>query len=100
MKRFLLSVYILFVTLNGWSQSAAYLTTPQKQLDIEKKFDAYPQSKNIDQLIKDMSAHPHHVGSPGNKKVVDYIYNKFKSWGYEVNIETFYVLFPTPKTRI
>jgi N-acetylated-alpha-linked acidic dipeptidase len=99
MKRFLLSIYILFITVAVWSQST-YLMTTQQQLDLEKKFDAYPQAKNIDQLIKDMSAHPHHVGSPGNKKVVDYIYDKFKSWGYEVNVESFYVLFPTPKTRI
>jgi N-acetylated-alpha-linked acidic dipeptidase len=54
----------------------------------------------VDQYIKDMSARPHHVASPGDKAVIDYIYNKFKSWGYETQTETFYVLFPTPKTRV
>ena len=47
-----------------------------------------------------MSARPHHVGSPGDKAVVDYIYNKFKSWGYDAQVETFYVPFPTPKERL
>src|SRR5260221_9792267 len=99
MRRLLLSFCLILVIFQGLSQSSS-LTITQQQLDLEKKFDSYPQPGNIDQLIKDVSAHPHHVGSPGNKTVSDYIYNKFKSWGYEVAVETFYVLFPTPKTRI
>ncbi|MBS1597089.1 MAG: M28 family peptidase [Bacteroidetes bacterium] len=99
MRKFLLSIFMLVSSITSWSQST-YLTTSQQQLDLEKKFDGYPHPKNIDQFIKEMSAHPHHVGSPGNKKVSDFIYNKFKSWGYDVNVETFYVLFPTPKTRL
>ena len=40
------------------------------------------------------------MGSPGDKANSGYIYNKFKSWGYDVQIETFYVPFPTPKERL
>jgi len=103
MKKLSLSACMILIVLSAWSQSASPRSREillSEQQEIEKKFDVYPQSKNIDQLIKDLSAHPHHVGSPGNKAVVDYIYNKFKSWGYEVGIETFYALFPTPKTRL
>ena len=82
-------------TLSGFNESAV-----RQQLDLESTYDSYLHSANIDSGIRIMSARPHHVGSPGNKAVVDYIYNKFKSWGYDVQIETFYVPFPTPKERL
>jgi N-acetylated-alpha-linked acidic dipeptidase len=82
-------------TLSGFSE-----TEVLQQLPLESSFDGYLRAANIDSGIRIMSARPHHVGSPGNKAVVDYIYNKFKSWGYEVRIETFYVPFPTPKERL
>lgn len=71
-----------------------------KQTAAEKQFDSYLSAANADQYVKDMSAQPHHVGSPGGKLVADYILNHFKSWGYDAAIETFYVLFPTPKERL
>ena len=70
----------------------------QKQL--EQKFDAQLSAQRIGQTIKELSAKPHHVGSVGGKEVADNILNKFKSWGWEAKIETYRVLFPTPKTRI
>ena len=71
-----------------------------KQTAAEKQFDSYLSAPNADQYVKDMSAQPHHVGSPGGKLVADYILGHFKSWGYDAAIETFYVLFPTPKERL
>jgi len=82
-------------TISGFDDAAA-----AKQFAQEKNFDSHLSAKNVDQYIKDMSARPHHVASPGDKAVIDYITNKFKSWGYETKTETFYVLFPTPKTRV
>ena len=82
-------------TILGFSTSAA-----EAQLAVEKKFDASLSAKNIDQLVKELSAEPHHVGSPGDAANAKYILNKFTSWGYDAAIETFYVLFPTPVTRL
>jgi len=70
------------------------------QAATEQKFDAVLSAKNVDQYMKDMSARPHHIGSPGGKAVAEYILNHFKSWGYDAEIETFMVLFPTPKERV
>jgi N-acetylated-alpha-linked acidic dipeptidase len=81
--------------LSGFSEADA-----RQQISLEAKFDGYLSAPNIDSAIRIMSSHPHHVGSPGGKAVADYIYNKFKSWGYDAQIETFYVLFPTPKERL
>ncbi|MEO5594060.1 MAG: M28 family metallopeptidase [Chitinophagaceae bacterium] len=72
----------------------------KQQVATEQKFDAALSAKNVDQYIKDMSARPHHIGSPGGKVVAEYILNHFKSWGYDAEIETFMVLFPTPKERL
>ena len=72
----------------------------KQQVATEQKFDAALSAKNVDQYIKEMSARPHHIGSPGGKVVAEYILNHFKSWGYDAEIETFMVLFPTPKERL
>lgn len=69
------------------------------QLDIEQKFDAGLNKENIGATIKALSANPHHLGSAGGKAVAESILKRFKSYGWDARIETYYVLFPTPKTR-
>lgn len=71
-----------------------------KQLDWEKQFDAQLNAKNLDEWMKFLSSHPHHVGSPQDKANADYLASLFKQWGYQTEIDTYYVLFPTPKTRV
>ena len=46
-----------------------------------------------------LSARPHHVGSPYDKDNAEWILAKFKEWGLDAKIESFDVLFPTPKER-
>ena len=70
------------------------------QSSLEAEFDQLLQADNLDNWMKYMSARPHHVGSEYDKKVVDFIANKFEDWGYEVKVEKFNVLFPTPKVRL
>jgi N-acetylated-alpha-linked acidic dipeptidase len=102
-----LSLFIVCMTA-GWltvlSQTKSITGFTEKtlaaQLSLEQQFDGLLQTTQVDQYIKDMSARPHHVGSPGGKQVADYIYTKFKSWGFDVQIETYYVLFPTPTMRL
>ena len=72
----------------------------QRELDLEAKFDQTLDRQNFQQWLKRLSAKPHHVGSPGSKATAEFIAAQFKSWGYETSIETFYPLFPTPKTRL
>jgi N-acetylated-alpha-linked acidic dipeptidase len=47
-----------------------------------------------------LSAHPHHVGSPYDKQNAEWILTQYKQWGWDAHIETFQVLFPTPKARL
>lgn len=71
-----------------------------KQLAAEKTFDEALSAQRIGQTIKDLSAFPHNVGSPGGKVVADKILAMYKSYGLDAHIETYTVLFPTPKTRV
>ena len=82
-------------TLLGFTDAGS-----RQQQVAEQKFDSSLSAKNIGQYLKEMSARPHAIGSPGGKAVAEYILNHFKSWGYDAEIETFMVLFPTPKERV
>ena len=50
--------------------------------------------------MRRLRARPHHVGSPYDKDNAEWILAKFKEWGFDAQIETFNVLFPTPKERV
>ncbi|HET7897379.1 MAG TPA: hypothetical protein VFL47_06910, partial [Flavisolibacter sp.] len=71
-----------------------------KQVEWEKTFDAQMNTQDLDNWMKFLTSHPHHVGSPQDKANADYMANLFKQWGYQTEIATYTVLFPTPKTRV
>jgi N-acetylated-alpha-linked acidic dipeptidase len=72
----------------------------QVERDWENKFRAIPDPANLREYMKRMSARPHHVGSPYDKDNAEWILARFKEWGLDAHIETFNVLFPTPKVRL
>jgi N-acetylated-alpha-linked acidic dipeptidase len=66
----------------------------------ENKFRDGIHPDNIRESMRRLSARPHHVGSPYDKDNAEWILSKFKAWGFDAQIETFNVLFPTPKERV
>jgi len=80
--------------LSGYSTAAS--TTER---DWETKFRALPSPENLRAYMQHLSARPHNVGSPYDKDNAEWILAHFKEWGLDASIETFYVLFPTPKER-
>src|SRR5580704_7912366 len=68
--------------------------------DWEMKFRAIPDPANMREDMRLLSARPHHVGSPYDKQNAEWILARFKEWGFDAHIETFNVLFPTPKVRL
>jgi N-acetylated-alpha-linked acidic dipeptidase len=68
--------------------------------DWESKFRAIPDPANLRQYMQRLSARPHHVGSPYDKDNAEWILSKFKEWGLDAKIESYDVLFPTPKERL
>jgi N-acetylated-alpha-linked acidic dipeptidase len=66
----------------------------------EKRFRDAIAKDAIRENMRRLSARPHHVGSPYDKDNAEWILSKFKEWGFEAKLETFNVLFPTPKERL
>ena len=81
--------------LLGYSAQGAALES-----EWERKFQDGISPDNIRETMQHLSARPHHVGSPYDKENAEWILGKFKQWGFDAKIETFQVLFPTPKTRV
>ncbi|MGI8950578.1 MAG: M28 family metallopeptidase [Chitinophagaceae bacterium] len=82
-------------TITGFTETSA-----ASELQTEQKFDQSLSNDHIGENIKKLSAYPHNIGSPYCKENAEYILNQYKSWGWDAKIETFKVLFPTPKTRL
>ncbi len=72
----------------------------QQQKDWEKKFRDGIVPDHIRENMRRLSARPHNVGSPYDKDNAEWILSKFKEYGFDAHIETFSVLFPTPKERV
>ena len=68
--------------------------------DWEKKFQDGIVAENLRESMQRLSARPHHVGSPYDRDNAEWILGKFKAWGFDAHIESFQVLFPTPKERV
>jgi len=81
--------------LAGYSSKSS-----QMERDWETKFKAIPDPANLRAYMQRLSARPHHVGSPYDKDNAEWILAHFKEWGLDAHIETFNVLFPTPKVRV
>ena len=67
---------------------------------LEAKFDGLLKADNLRNGMKRLSAKPHHVGSEPGRENAEFIAAQFRSWGFATEIEKFYVLFPTPETRL
>ena len=65
----------------------------------ETKFRNLPDPAVLRESMQRLSARPHHVGSPYDKENAEWLLAKFKEFGFDAHIETFDVLFPTPKER-
>src|ERR1700761_3319742 len=82
-------------TITGFTDASA-----AKELKTEQTFDASLSAQRIGETIKELSAFPHNLGSPGGKAVAEKILAKYKSSGLDAHIEAYTVLYPTPKTRV
>ena len=101
MKIFFFAV-LLFIAAQGLSQDSLMGFSAERvkqQLQWEKTFDSLLSHENPNKWMQYLASHPHHLGSAKDKANAEYIAALFKKWGYDVNIETYDVLFPTPKTR-
>ena len=71
--------------------------TSATELALEQRFDGSLSANDLRDWLKRLSSEPNHVGSPHDKANAEYIRDLFQSFGWQAEIETFYVLYPTPK---
>lgn len=92
MKKYFLPIATILISLGTASA--------QNQKQLESSFDSHLSSENIGKTIKELTLKPHYLGSAGSKEVAENLLAKFKSYGWDAAIETYQVLFPSPKVRI
>ncbi len=85
------------LTLLGPAASGARQTAGTGGL--ESSFDNGLSADSLRAWMKILSARPHHAGSAYGKENAEFIAGKFRSWGFETEIERFDVLFPVPESR-
>jgi N-acetylated-alpha-linked acidic dipeptidase len=92
---------VVFFWLSGLA-AAAGADQPAARADAEReaRFLATPSPENMREYMRRLSARPHHLGSAYDKDNAEWILARFREWGLEARIETFDVLFPTPKQRL
>ena len=81
--------------LAGYSADAS-----RAELEWEGKLRAIPSPDTLRESMRRLSARPHHVGSPYDRDNAEWLLARFRAWGWDARIETFDVLFPTPKERL
>ena len=82
-------------TLIGYTTESSH-----NERQWEQKFREIPAPDQLRENMRRLSAFPHHVGSAYDKDNAEWMLAKFKSWGFDAQIESFDVLFPTPKERV
>jgi N-acetylated-alpha-linked acidic dipeptidase len=110
-RRILLLIPALVLGLAAWTAADTTLSSSGPLLGfntehateeraLEARFDSHLDAADQRAWLKRLSARPHHVGSPYDKDNAEFMAGLFRSWGFETRIESFKVLFPTPKTRL
>ena len=78
--------------IEGFSAGAA-----AAEMQLEQRFDAALSPDDLREWMRQMSAEPNHVGSAHDKANAEFELEKFREWGWDASIETFSVLYPTPR---
>ena len=78
-----------------FSASARPRTKTERAL--EARFDAEIRRTDIHDWVQRLASRPHHLGSPYGQANAEWMAGLFRYWGYDTTIETYEVLFPTPK---
>ncbi|WP_115050550.1 transferrin receptor-like dimerization domain-containing protein [Xanthomonas arboricola] len=81
------------VALPGYDTAAA-----QAQRALEARFDSGLQDADYRGWLKQWASAPNHVGAPHNLENARDLQNRLRGYGWDARIETFEVLWPSPRT--
>jgi len=97
-KRLSLPLLLLFSI--GGAPRGFFSENAEAQTKWEERYRALPDPARLRDSMRLLAAEPHHLGSAYGEKNARWIEARFREWGLEARIETFHVLFPTPRERI
>ncbi len=80
--------------LDGFGAAAA-----ARQIDAEARLDRIVDPANLEVWMKRMTRAPFFVGAPHNRENALWVADRFRDWGYDVEIAEYRVLFPKPRVR-
>ncbi len=92
------NVFALVVA--GMALAGSLRMQAQGAPSLEERYRKIPDAAAIGRYMERLSARPHHVGAPYTKEIAEWMRARFREWGWEAYIETYDVLFPTPKERL
>ncbi len=78
--------------IEGFSSSGA-----AAQTQLERRFDSDLSAADLRSWMQQMASEPNHVGSAHDKANAEFQLRSFREWGWDASIETFSVLYPTPR---
>lgn len=81
--------------LMGFSSASA-----AKEREVEQRFLGMPSAQTVRGFFDKMTARPHHVGSPYDGELADWVEAQFKAWGLETQRHEYSVLMPYPKSSL
>ena len=80
------------VEIQGFSSGGA-----AAEAQLEQRFDSDLSAADLRSWMEQMSSEPNHVGSIHDKANAEFQLKKFREWGWDASIETFSVLYPSPR---
>jgi N-acetylated-alpha-linked acidic dipeptidase len=97
----ILMVSLLLLPLNAQDLPLAGYANDSSRAERqwEEKFRAIPSPDRMRDAMQLLSAHPHNVGTAYDMQNAEWIAARLTEFGFQTQIETFDVLYPTPKER-
>jgi N-acetylated-alpha-linked acidic dipeptidase len=81
--------------IRGFTAPAA-----RSEREWERKFVAVPSPDSLREHMRYLAARPHHLSSARDSTNAAWLLARLRGWGLDAHIETFTVLFPTPRERV
>jgi len=90
---------ILWFTQGASAQALIGFSDDEGQRRLEADFRSQLSSEDQSEWARALTAKPHHPGSEHGRVNIDYMAERFESWGYDVEVEWFDILLPVPVKR-
>jgi N-acetylated-alpha-linked acidic dipeptidase len=67
------------------------------ELTLEQRFDGELSAKQVREFLQRMASEPNQVGSAHDRANAEDMLQQFRTWGWDAQLESFEVLYPTPR---